>query len=271
MSELGALLELIHDAHSQLTTFEAEYRDWIRPRPSLELYVERTQLGEPRAHWRGAGPFPQAVATTRRIWLTAPDCVRVEVVHRDELVRLSVVTGERWWDWNCDQGAIYGEPSADRRAGGTFPPPHLIPPLVNPAAVLATLRLQPVGTAVRIGREVVTALAALRRPSHTARPVRYELEFDAQHGTILRRAALDGDELVCVTEAMAIQYDRPIDRRRFVFASPDGQPARLVRPPAAVRHADPRSGGASDLRAADWRAVAGPPIHHGASTGQTLS
>src|SRR5690242_1686860 len=122
MSELGALLELIHDAHSSVVTFEAEYRDWSRPRPSLELHVLRSELGETHTHWHGAGPFPKPIASSRRIWLMAPN-LRVEIVNGRQLVRLGVMKGERWWRWDRDWGTESGELMRGESAPGTPPPP----------------------------------------------------------------------------------------------------------------------------------------------------
>lgn len=229
MSELGALLELIHDAHSQVTTLEAEYRDWNRPRPSLEVHVKRSELGYTHAHWAGAGPFPATIATTRRIWVKAPDSVRVEIIHQDRLVRLGVLNGERWWRWDPDWGPISGEPIADEDVGWAPPPPLLTPPLVNPVALLATLRFEGIGSAVRAGREVMTAWALPRRRSPTGRGLRYELEFDVQHGTILRRATHDEGHMVSLTEAIAVAYGGGFHPEHFVFASPDRQPACSIR------------------------------------------
>lgn len=237
MSELGALLELIHNAHMRVSTFEAEYRDWIRPRRSLELHVERSELGEVHARWGGAGPFPTAISNTRRIWLKAPDSLRVEIMYGSQLVRLGVLNGERWWRWDPDWGGISGELVSDHEVDSTPPPPLLTPLLINPARLLATLHFEPIGSAVRVGRNVITALALPRSPSSTAPAPRYEFDFDAQHGTILRRAALEDRQVVSLTEATAVGYDGLIEPQHFVFTSPDGQPVRAVRPQALTPQA----------------------------------
>jgi hypothetical protein len=228
MSELGALLELIHDAHSRLTTFEAEYRDWNRPRPSLELRVERSELGDARPRWRGAGPFPAPVAHTRRIWLNASGALRVEVASGHELRKLGVLGVDRWWLWDRDSGAVSDALMLDRPAGGTPAPALLTPPLLSPASLLAALRFDVVGPAVRAGREVIRARAVPRRPQAAARALLYELDFDAEHGTVLHRVALERGHVVSLTEADAVAYKGPIEQGRFVFTSPDGQPVREV-------------------------------------------
>jgi hypothetical protein len=227
MSELGSLLELIHDAHDRVTTFEAEYRDWIRPRPSLELHVERPKPGETHACWRGAGPFPKALVNTRRIWLMAPDNLRVEVLREHRLFRLGVLTPDRWWRWDLEWGTVCGQAASDDMESPTPPPPLLTPPLVSPASLLAVMRFEVIGFGVRAGRKVVRARGLPRRPPATG-GVRHEFDFDAQHGTVLRSAAIDNGHVVSVTEAISAAYDRPMNPERFVFTAPDGRPAPRV-------------------------------------------
>jgi hypothetical protein len=229
MSGLGALLELIHDAHCRVTTFEAEYRDWSRPRPSLQLRVNHSEPSHTQARWRGAGPFPKAVASTRRIWLMAPDRLRIEVLNRHQLVRLGVLTNWRWWWWERGEEAISSELLLGEHGAAAPPPPMLTPPLIDPARLLPMFRFKVVGHAVRIGRKVVSARALPRHPQPAMQALCYEFEFDAQHGTVLRRAALDDGHIVNVTEATAVMYASRIDPERFVFTSPDGQAIRDIR------------------------------------------
>jgi hypothetical protein len=239
MSQLGGLLELIHDAHSRLSAFEAEYRDWFRPRPTLELRVERSELGEAHPRWRGAGPFPKAITNTRRVWLTAPDRLRVEITRDNRLVKLGVLDGERWWRWDLDDGSISGGALPDQNAWAP-PPPLLTPPLIQPVRLLAVLRLeQVVRPGVLAGRRTVVAQAAPRPLPTAPRALRYEIEFDAEHGTILRRTTLEEGQVVRVTEAKEVAYDRPVEPGRFVFKSPDGQPVRQVR--AVSTQGDPEN------------------------------
>gem|GEM_PF-1065496 len=99
--------------------------------------------------------------------------------------------------------------------------------------MLATLRLEPTGVGVRAGREVLRARAWPRRPARSDGAVSYELEFDAEHGTLLRRSASAGDRCFEVTEALEISYECDIDPRRFVFAAPAGQQTRRAHMPQA--------------------------------------
>jgi hypothetical protein len=267
MSELGTLLELLHDAHSGLNTLAAEYRDWYRPRPSLELYVDRSELGETNAHWRGAGPFPREMVASRRVWLMAPDSLRVEVLHGHELVRLGVRSGARWWRWDRDSGPISWEPTSTDRAPRN-PPPLLTPPLLDPARLLGMLRFEALGFSTRAGRATLAAHAVRRHPHPTNPALHYEFEFDAEHGTVLHRAALDEGHVVSVTEAMTVAYEVPIGARLFDFASPDGLPARRLEPDVAERRAGPEVQSLDHLSKTKRRVEAGSPSaeSHGTPT-----
>lgn len=231
MSELGELLEVIHGAHAQLSTFEAEYRDWTRPQPSVALSVERSELGEPLLRWHGAGPFPRTVSSTRRIWLLAPDRVRVEIASDGEVVRMGVRDGANWLRWDHVDGVVRNDVPGIKDGPLLNPPPLLSPPLIQPVPLLAVLWFEPTGRRLRAGREVLAARARPRHPSASAQALTYELEFDAEHGTILRRATLDHGEVFSVTEAISVRYQNGIALERFELRAPDGESAPLIRSP----------------------------------------
>ena len=226
MGELGDLLELVHGAHSQLSTLEVEYRDWICPRPSLGLSVERTQEGEPQIRWLGGGAFPRPRSARRRIWLCAPDRVRVEVVYGRELVRIGVRRGPRWLRWDRIDGLATGDLSDYEDEDGITAPALLFPPLIQPARLLSALSFEPAGKSRRAGREVLAARGRSRYSSASAETL--EFEFDVEHGTILRRATFERGEPVSVTEAVAIRYGDPIELQMFELAPPDGKSVCLV-------------------------------------------
>jgi hypothetical protein len=73
---------------------------------------------------------------------------------------------------------------------------------------------------MRAGRKTVVARARARSPSSRVRTVTHEFEFDAEPGTVLCRATLDRGQPVSVTEAVRVQYDRPIEAECFDLAAP---------------------------------------------------
>lgn len=228
MSELGALLEVIHDAHNRLSTLVAEYQDWVRPQATLEMTVDRVGLEGAHLQWRGGGPFPRAAVSTRRIWSKRPNCLRVEVRRNNTLTLLAVLKEGQWWRWGQNEGAVTAEARSDGRAELALPP-LLTPALLEPARLLATFSLKPAGYGWRAGRDVVCADALARDSSSPGVAQKYELEFDIEHGTMLRWAALEEGTLVRVTEAISIAYHVRIAPERFEFVAPDGSPVRPFR------------------------------------------
>ncbi len=212
MTPLGDLLELMHNADS-LSTFEGDFRDWLRPLspPRLVVYAEDTGVG--RLRFRGPGPFPHRLESRRRIWAEQPHRIRVELTHGSELEQFGIRNRDRWWRWDRAAGVTVG-----RVDGPSASPPSLLDPLLlSPARLIGWLRFEPTGSAVRLGREVVLARA---RPRNVLPDVELALDFeiDSEHGVVLRRAAAENGRYVQVTEALDVHFNRPIDPRRFVFA-----------------------------------------------------
>jgi adenylyl-sulfate kinase len=211
-----SLLELLYRAHAAVTAVEATFSDWSHPMPSHELVVDANGSGG-KLRWRGPGPWPHPRQTTRRIWAHASGKLRVEISHDGDLIRLGVRDCERWYRWDEVDGVSCG----GLYDGGAIPP-LLDPAALAPARLIGSLRFEPVGAGERIGRRVVLVRAwprSQRRDSEVA----FELEFDCEHGTLLRRAMFQDGHLVHVTEALAVSYNTPIDPVRFVVQEPEQQ------------------------------------------------
>jgi hypothetical protein len=227
-----------------LCGLQAEYRDWARPAPTVSLRVEPGAgedgpVGAARLCWQGAGPFPRTVQTGRGIWLAAPNRVRVEIRRGKHIVRLGVCDGTSWWRWDQVAGveSSDGAPTAHDRAL----PPLLDPPLLTPVRLLSGLRLGHVGAGERTGREVVTAGGQPRQRSLGGSPqLRFELEFDAEHGTMLRIAAYDNRKCIQLTEATEVAYVRERDPGLFTWppAGIAGIPTAQLRGQAASIRTD---------------------------------
>jgi hypothetical protein len=235
---LGSLLELVHCALDQVTTFEAEFRDWTKPVPSLTVLVGReldvAPAREPkRFRWHGGGPFPRPTQVTRHIWFKSPGSLRVEIRQNGNLVRLGIRDGSRWWRWDKNDGASAGDATGPSAGGGM--PSLLDLSLITPARVLGWLRLEPAGAGRRAGRKVIVARGWPRQHAEPPQPIHQELEFDAEHGTMLRSATFVNGQRVQSTEATTIEYARRVDPARFVYSSPSRAPAQVVEDPSAWR------------------------------------
>jgi adenylyl-sulfate kinase len=228
MSELAGLLELLYGAHERVSCFRGEFRDLTHPR-------DGTRNGQSPA--RRSGPGLYESETTRRIWFQRPDCLRVEVVRNDKLTRIGVRNGADWWRWDHADGAVTG--SVVRLGPSLALPPLLDPPLLDPRRLLLALRLESAGVGLRAGREVLRARAWQRQQRRSGDQSCYDLEFDSEHGTMLRHEVLQHGRVVQVTEALEVSFGCAINPDLFVFLAPDGEPARSLdaaehaRPPAA--------------------------------------
>ncbi len=222
MSALGQLLELLHDAHEHLRTFEVEYRDWGRTTPSSKLTVSYSESGAPQVRWQGAGPLPREALMSRRIWMQPPDQIRVEVSLGDELLRLAVRKGSQWWRWDAQQGVSSGS-AAPNPDGLATMPSLLSAPMIDVRQLITTVRFEPAGAGERAGRSVVHARGRPRLQPPGRGGLLYEFEFDAEHGSLLRRAEFEDGECMWERRAVAVLYDAQISPGCFVFEEPRDQ------------------------------------------------
>lgn len=210
MTRTVELLTLLDRAHEHTRSIVGRYRDWAKPPPPDEP-PRIVVMGPKRLQWAEVRSAPVARASARSIWFVAPGLFRVDVRRDGVLVACGLRTGARWKYWNENDGLATG----DMRTRGAPVPPLLRPPLLEPARFMAAFRLEVVGKATRAHREVVMVRAEQRRPSGTAGHV--ELEFDSEHGTMLRAAIFTGDDCVQINEAITIAYDQGVPHGVFTL------------------------------------------------------
>jgi len=85
------------------------------------------------------------------------------------------------------------------------------------------MRFEPAGTGECAGRRVIRARAALRSQPGARAALSYELEFDAEHGSLLRRVEFEDGQRVWERYAQEVMYDAQIDPGCFEFVAPDGR------------------------------------------------
>jgi hypothetical protein len=134
------------------------------------------------------------------------------VLSGGSLERVGVRSEAKWWRWDRQEGASSGGPAGAARA---WIPSLLDPPLLTPVRLLGALRLKPAGVGERVGRLVLRADAMPRGTVSARKPLSFELEFDAEHGTMLRIASFEEYRPLQLTEAVAVSYDQPIEPERF--------------------------------------------------------
>ena len=220
MSELGDVLCLIHDAHERASAVHLRISDWSQPSVRPEILVDQNRGLPGGLRWGGAGPWPEPTTSSRQMWAAAPDRLRVEITRGDAIVRLGVRDGAQWWRWDEILGVSSGVAESGGRARQPTLPALLDPLLLHPARLIATLRLQPVGTTSRAGRAAILVRGVPRESAAGRSQLAYELELDAEHGTVLRRAAFDSGRRFQDSRVVHVVYDSDIDAAKFAFIAP---------------------------------------------------
>ena len=109
-------------------------------------------------------------------------------------------------------------------------PQLLVAPVLDVRSLLQVMRFEPVGTGERAGRKVLLARANPRSVPPNRGALSYELEFDAEHGSLLRRAEFEDGECTLEREAREVLYNSEIKTECFVFEAPDGSGSPVTSP-----------------------------------------
>jgi outer membrane lipoprotein-sorting protein len=237
VSDLGQLLQVIHDSRSRWRTFRGEYRLWRHRERSHEAFIEMakrsggTTYGGLALARKGDPPPPESEGRWL-IWVERPDSAREEFEGTAWGTRTVVKVGERWWAYDEYGGARSNEGEEDVGIDvGRFSG------WLEPAKLLGSLRFKPMGTTEVAGRAALRALATLPdEPSlddddhrdwelHMlgAEAEEYELAVDQEMGTLLRVEARFGGQPTLIGEAEVVAFDEDFPPETFVFTPPEGE------------------------------------------------
>jgi hypothetical protein len=232
---LGGLLALLHCVDPPLEAVEVSYRIWRhRPRANAAFVAHaeaRRQRGASiTTYGRGRRePEPDEVEETLRIW-RAGERARVEHHGGERDGYYAVTDGPLWWVWDERMGARSNRD--DPTVGGSFGGELEI--MLNPVALLSSLRLEPAGSSEVAGRPTVTARGTPRPEDPRGRGAfelyelgtgadHYELEVDRQLGVLLAVTAIrDGGPFQQIT-TLAFASGQPIPDDVFRFEPPPGE------------------------------------------------
>ena len=230
MSELGALLELMHGASGRLRGVRATLVERRRPELLRRAFVRFAETVEMA---RGGGYFhvplggvPSGEEADEHVWLielvAEPGRFRQERRGPD-VEHVLVFDGERWWDWSPAFGLRSHEDQRGVRHHGGLD-------LLDPSGFLAGYALEPAGEAKVAGRPAIRVRVGGSTEHHPfgLEPGigQAELLLDAERGVVLRRAELVDGEEAFVREVERISYDEPQPPETFVFQLPAGASAR---------------------------------------------
>jgi hypothetical protein len=107
-------------------------------------------------------------------------------------------------------------------------PQLVVAPVLDVRGLIPVMRFEPAGAAERAGRPVLCARALPRSQPPGRGPLSYEFEFDAEHGSLLRRAEFEDGECVLERQAREVLYNSEIKNECFVFAAPDDSGSSLT-------------------------------------------
>lgn len=248
VSQLGELLEVIHNSRDRWRTFRGEYRLWRDRQLSHEAFTEMAERSGATTY--GAlvvsskaepDPEPPQSEGRWRIWVERPDSIREEYEGRDWGPRTTVKVGEGWWTFDEHWGARSNEGSEEVSTSVAQ-----FSGWLEPAKLLGSLRFEPLGPATVAGRAALQTVA--RPPERSpldddrfdwelhrlgAEAEEYELAVDLETGTLLRVEARFRGEPFLIGEAEVVAFDEELPPQTFVFTPPKGeeiQPLDFERP-----------------------------------------
>lgn len=202
---LGALLELLHNAHDNVASGCITYRDYREPPGHGAIAVER-QPGL-QLRWQADNPWSGSSELTRIITFERRDYIHVEIQRDSTPIRTASRVGAKWRRWDELDGHTHGHVAVTNTV-----PRVLTPVVLEPFRLLSRLRLETAGVGRRANRDVVMAQGYPREAGPDGKWTLHHLEFDVQHGTLLHHAAFLDEKCFHVTEAMRVEYDCPVIR-----------------------------------------------------------
>ena len=218
MSQLGDLLELMHNASSSRRSVAGTLREW-RDERLVRRMEERgdatwfTDDVENRRTW------PGQVEIVTQFWVERPNRLRLERRDEDgELALLVVLDGMR----RATYTAGWGGEIEDQQAGDVDWALGVAGQLLAPGFLLGELEIHTPGFAKAAGRAVVVARS--RERSQLAWPFgttgEQELLVDAESGALLRFAGLIDDQEALVYELQDLTFEPDLNDELFTFDPP---------------------------------------------------
>ena len=242
---LGALLVLLHGADAPFDTVQAEYRQWRHRQRTQAASTADAEKQNRRVRSYGrrtALREPDESEETVRIW-RAGKRVRVEHHGGEQGGDYTVTDGPLWWVWSESIGARSNQDDPD--LGGSFGNELQI--MLNPVALLSSLRFSPTGKAQVAGRPTITAHGTPRPRDPDGGGAfelhelgtganYYELEVDQQRGVLLAATAIHNGQPFHTITTLELVFDRPIADETFSFQPPAGEEIEPLHGMRRLRH-----------------------------------
>ena len=234
MSELGDLLEALHQASRRFDRLRIVWRTWHddeRAHAAFIAEVEETR-GRPPTPYAPLDPDtpPPPERNGRiRVWFERPGRWREEREGDERRAGLAIRDGRRWWTYDAVGGAMSNE--GEEETGANIGDDLAL--YLDPAPAIGLYDFELLGDGERAGRPVVRARAVPRARDETqdmsfglsfgAGADEVLLEVDAERGVLLRTEARRDAEPFGLFEAEEAVFDAPHAPKTFTFEPPPGE------------------------------------------------
>ena len=249
MSELGQLLELLHESGFRWRTLRAAGREWRhharlgdafrRSVPTDTGFRHSVTVSSRRTDGRSIG---EEAEEPWRLWMDRAGKRRAEFALGDEMV-VAVFDGPTWWSWSPSQGARTNAGLANW-GHGMGPAPAL----VETTELLSSLRFEVQGRAYLLGRDVFQVRATPRDidaplPNFVLHGLgagadEYRIAVDAERGVLLRSEARRAGLPFRIIETTEVAFDDDLAAEVFVIELPPGEEFDSTQPVRSVELAD---------------------------------
>ena len=240
MGDLGAVLELLHDAEPRWATLRAAGHQWrhnARANEAFERHFAALEASQPpgsvvrlTATYTPDGsqpPEPDEREDYWRLWMERGGRTRTEFSVGKDMVS-AVFDGLTWWSWSPHTGGMTNR-GATNHGHGLGPAVTLI----DTAAVLSAVRLEFLGKGTLLGREVLRVRGVPRprlgdEPDHGLHELGvgaddYLFSVDAERGVMLRSEARFRGEPFTAIEMIEVEFDADMPPETFTIVLPEGE------------------------------------------------
>jgi hypothetical protein len=249
VSELGRILELLHESGSRWRTLRAAGREWRHHARLSDAFRHSVPTGAGLSHSvtvsfrRTDGhSIGEEAEEPWRLWIDRAGRRRAEFAVGDEMV-VAVFDGPTWWSWSPSEGA--------RTNAGRANWAHGVGPaqvLVETPQLLSSLRFEVHGRAHLLDRDVFQVRATPRDTDDRlpnfvlhglgAGADEYLMAVDAERDVLLRSEARRARLPFRVIETTEVAFDDDLPVEVFVIELPPGEEFDSTQPVRSVELAD---------------------------------
>jgi hypothetical protein len=238
--ELRDLVELLYTAQRRFSSIQIAWTysyDVNMMNAVQERWAAMNPPGSVATLTSTATPESQQLDIHRRLWWQKPGCWREESRMGERQGSITILCNDRWWSYSPGESVLFTNvlpldqwtkldirnvreghaPAVDDLLDGAQ--------LLDPAFLLSSHDLQPVGETTHAGREAVQVRATYQKGKSRLHEAFFwaaadalDLLVDREYGILLRYAALYDWHEYAVSSVEHVTYDEPIPETMFEFS-----------------------------------------------------